>query len=117
MHAAHASNRIHYLDLLAQAVRSPDPMVDVSQGWLIRRVAPDCSRIDLASYPKRRDEGRLLKAMGWETANIHLGTRGAARAIVIDLARRKQGWLRDAATRMARRLRADWKDWRASRSS
>jgi len=116
-HAAHASNRIHYLDLLAQAVRSPDPMVDVSEGWPIRRVAPDCSRIDLASYPKRRDEGRLLKAMGWETANIHLGTRGAARAIVIDLARRKQGWLRDAATRMARRLRADWKDWRAARSS
>jgi len=116
-HAAHASGRIHYLDLLAQAVRSPDPMVDVREGWLIRRVAPDCSPIDLASYPKRRDEGRLLKAMGWETANIHLGTRGAARAIVIDLARRKQGWLRDAATRMARRLRADWKDWRAARSS
>jgi hypothetical protein len=55
--------------------------------------------------------------MGWEAGNIHLGTRGAARAIVIDLARRKQGWLRDAATRMARRLRADWKDWRAAQSS
>jgi hypothetical protein len=59
----------------------------------------------------------MLKQMGWEAANIHLGTRGAARAIVIDLARRKQGWLRDAATKMARRLRADWKDWRAAQSS
>jgi hypothetical protein len=50
-------------------------------------------------------------------ANVHLGTRGAARAIATDLGRRKQGWLRDAATRMARRLRADWKDWRAAQSS
>ena len=115
-HSAHATGRLHYLELLAHAVRSPDPMVDVRDGWLIRRLAPDCSRIELDSLPKRRDEGRLLKAMGWETGNVHLGTRGAARAIVIDLARRRQGWLRDAATRMARRLRADWKDWRAAES-
>ncbi len=116
-HSNHASGRIHYLDVIAQAVRCPDPMVDVRDGWLVRRLAPDCSRIDLASLPKRRDEGRLLKQMGWEAANIHLGTRGAARTVGIDLARRKQGWLRDAATRMGRRLRADWKDWRAAQAS
>jgi uncharacterized protein DUF2252 len=116
-HPSHSAGRLHYLDIVAQAVRCPDPMTDVREGWLVRRLSPDCSRIDLATLPKRRDEGRLLKAMGWETANIHLGTRGAARAITLDLTRRKQGWLRDAATRMGRRLRADWKDWRASRSS
>jgi uncharacterized protein (DUF2252 family) len=116
-HGTHGAARIHYLDAIAQAVRCPDPMVDVREGWLIRRLAPDCSRIELGSLPKRRDEGRLLKQMGWEAANIHLGTRGAARSIGIDLARRKQGWLRDAATRMGRRLRADWKDWRAAQSS
>ena len=116
-HSQHAGNRIHYSDLLTQAVRCPDPQVDVRDGWLVRRLSPDCSRILLDELPKRRDEARLLKAMGWEAANIHLGTRGAARAIVIDLARRKQGWLRDAATKMARRLRADWKDWRAAQAS
>jgi len=116
-HAPHATDRIHYLELVAQAVRCPDPMVDVHEGWLVRRLSPDCSRILLDELPKRRDEARLLKAMGWEAANIHLGTRGAGRAIVADLARRKQGWLRDAATRMARRLRTDWKDWRAARST
>ena len=116
-HAQHGSNRTHYLDLVTQAVRCPDPMLQVRDGWLVRRLSPDCSRILLDELPKRRDEARLLKAMGWEAANIHLGTRGAARAIVIDLARRKQGWLRDAATIMARRLRADWKDWRAAQSS
>jgi hypothetical protein len=115
-HAQHAIGRTHYADLVAQAVRSPDPLLEVRDGWLVRRLSPDCSQILLDELPKRRDEARLLKAMGWEAANIHLGTRGAGRAIVIDLARRKQGWLRDAATGMARRLRADWKDWRAAQS-
>lgn len=112
-HPAHSAGRIHYLDAVAGAVRCPDPLVEVREGWLIHRVGPDCSRIELGQLPKRRDEARLLKAMGWETANIHLGTRGAAKAILVDLARRKQGWLRDGATRMARLVRADWKDWRA----
>lgn len=115
-HPAHAGGRIHYQDAIAQAVRCPDPMAAVVDGWLLRRLAPDCSRIDLASLPRRRDEARLLKAMGWEAANVHLGTRGAGRAVAIDLARRKQGWLRDASTRMARRLRADWKEWRAAQT-
>jgi len=115
-HPAHGSERIHYGEVIGHAVRCPDPMVEVSDGWLVRRLSPDCSRILLDELPTRRDEARLLKAMGWEAANIHLGTRGAARAIPIDLARRKQGWLRDAATRMARRLRADWKDWRTAQS-
>jgi hypothetical protein len=115
-HSSHAGDRLHYPELISQAVRCPDPMVEVRDGWLIRRLSPDCSRVLLDELPKRRDEARLLKSMGWEAGNIHLGTRGAARAIVIDLARRKQGWLRDAATRMARRLRADWKDWRAAQT-
>ncbi len=112
-HAPHSPGRIHYLDAIAGAVRCPDPLVEVREGWLIRRIGPDCSRIELGMLPKRRDEARLLKAMGWEAANIHLGTRGAAKAILVDVGRRKQGWLRDAATRMARLVRADWKDWRA----
>jgi hypothetical protein len=113
-HPTHAAGRIHYLDLAASAVRCPDPMLEVREGWLIRRLSPDCSRVELAHLPKRRDEGRLLKAMGWEAGNIHLGTRGAAKTILVDLTRRKQGWLRDAATRMGRLVRADWKDWRSA---
>ena len=114
-HSPNSPGRIHYLDLLAGAVRSPDPMTDVLEGWLIRRLAPDCSRIELEKLPKRRDEARLLKAMGWEAGNLHLGSRGAAKGILVDLTRRRQGWLRDAATRMARLVRTDWKEWRAAR--
>jgi hypothetical protein len=115
-HPPHGGSKLHYLDIIGQAVRCPDPMLDVIDGWLVRRLSPDCSRIELEHLPKLRDEGRLLKAMGWEAGNVHLGTKNAARAILVDLTRRKQGWLRDAATRMGRRLRADWKDWRAAQS-
>jgi hypothetical protein len=114
-HRDHASSKIHYLELAASAVRIPDPLTDVREGWLVRRLSPDCSRIELASLPKQRDEGRLLRSMGWEAGNIHLGTRGAAKTILADLKRRKPAWLREAATTMGRLVRDDWKEWRASR--
>ena len=114
-HRDHASGRIHYLDLATSAVRCPDPLTEVREGWLVRRLSPDCSRIELDSLPVQRDEGRLLRSMGWEAGNIHLGTRGAGKAILADLKRRKSAWLREAATMMGRLVRDDWKEWRASR--
>lgn len=109
----HAGGRIFYLDLAGSAVRCPDPLTEVHDAWLVRRLSPDCSRIELDSLPKPRDEGRLLRAMGWEAGNIHLGTRGAGKVVLGDLKRRKSAWLREAATKMARIVRADWKEWRA----
>ncbi|HWO91560.1 MAG TPA: DUF2252 family protein [Methylomirabilota bacterium] len=115
-HRDHASGRIHYLDLATSAVRCPDPLTEVREGWLVRRLSPDCSRIELDSLPVQRDEGRLLRSMGWEAGNIHLGTRGAGKAILADLKRRESAWLREAATMMGRLVRDDWKEWRASRA-
>jgi hypothetical protein len=63
--------------------------------------------------PKKRDEYRLLEAMGWETANIHLGSRASA-GIRRDLAKRRGNWLRDAAKAMAKATASDWKDWKNS---
>lgn len=114
-HKDHPSGRILYLDASAGPLRSPDPFVEVRDGWLIRRLAPDCGRIELSSLPRPRDEARLLKAMGWEAANIHLGTKGVRRPILAQLKGRRSSWLRDAATKMGRLVRADWKTWRASR--
>src|SRR4029077_16907046 len=56
------------------AVRVRDPFFGVSSNWIVRRLAPDCTRIELADLPRARDEERLLRAMGWETANMHLGS-------------------------------------------
>lgn len=100
-----------YQRALERAVRVPDPFVHVKGRWLIRRLAPDCSRIELGSLPKTRDELRLLHAMGWETGNIHLGTKAAVPRVLRDLQQRPGKWLRRAAEAMTKATIEDWKEW------
>ena len=107
----HGSNTIMYQSLLDQAVRSRDPFVQVRDNWLVRRLSPYCSRIELTSLPKRRDENRLLYSMGWETANVHLGSRKATKAVQRDLSIRKANWLRMATKTMTKAIISDWKEW------
>lgn len=103
--------RIGYQQVLDTAVRCPDPYVRLKGEWIVRRLAPDCSRIELAALPKERDEIRLLNAMGFETANVHLGS-GKARAIQADMKRRGTGWLSKAAGEMVAAVTLDWEAWR-----
>jgi hypothetical protein len=105
---------IYYSAILEQSLRAPDPFVKAESGWLVRRLAPYCSRIELFQLRRGGDEKKLLQAMGHETANIHLGTRGAARSILRDLKKRKPKWLRQAAEEMTRATTKDWKEWRSS---
>src|SRR3989449_913988 len=106
-----AAGTIHYDAILRRGVRCPDPCVRVDGAWLVRRLAPDCSRVRLNELPRKRDEARLLSAMGWETANVHLGSP-ASRAIRADVKRRDKRWLHDAARRLADAIADDWRDWR-----
>jgi len=107
-----AGGRTHYGKILDSAVRVPDPFVRPYDGWLLRRLAPDCSRIELASLPGSRNEERLLYSMGWETANVHFGTRRAIRVITRDLAKRPGNWLHKAAKAMYRATERDWREWK-----
>jgi uncharacterized protein (DUF2252 family) len=106
-----------YAELIGRAVRVPDPFLTVHGEWLIRRLAPDCSRIELASLPRGHDESRLLWMMGWETANMHLGSPRARRSILADLGRRKVTWLAKAAERMSEAVVGDWRKWRKAMRS
>lgn len=47
-----------------------DPLVVVRGRWQCRRLAPDCVKLDLADYG-RGEERHLLRAMGFEAANVH----------------------------------------------
>ena len=68
-------------EIVRRAVRVPDPFVQLHERWIVRRLAPDCLRIELGWLPKARDEARMLRAMGKETANVHLGSRQATDAV------------------------------------
>lgn len=104
---------IHYAAIVDRAVRCRDPFLRVQRRWVVRRLAPDCARIELADLPRQRDEMRLLRAMGWETANVHLGS-AKARVLEKDVARRSRNWLRRAASTMQDAVREDYESWRAS---
>jgi hypothetical protein len=101
---------IHYQQALSRSVRTADPFVRLKKDWIVRRLAPDCTRIELASVPKDKEKSKLLHAMGWETANIHLGSN-QKRSILADLGKRAPHWLHEAATLMVKATRADWLEW------
>jgi len=110
---AENSQEIFFERLQSAAVRMPDPYLMVHGRWLVRRLAPDCARIELASLPQSRDEAHLLRVMGHETANLHLGSREAVAAVQADLQWRTATWLHEAAKNMAHATTEDWLIWKA----
>ena len=106
------TKEILYQSILNSAVRCRDPFVQLRGRWIVRRLAPDCSRIELSSLPKERDETRLLEAMGWETANLHLGSGKAVAKVRRDLTKRPSNWLHLAARRMVKATAEDWEEWK-----
>ena len=103
---------ILYQTIINRAVRCPDHFVQLRGRWIVRRLAPDCSRIELASLRVPDTELRLLHAMGWETANIHLGTPSARKLILRHIAKQKGKWLHHAAEVMLEATRSDWDIWK-----
>ena len=108
------SKRICYQQILDRSIRAVDPFVRLKGRWIVRRLAPDCSRVELSHMPKERDENKLLHAMGFETANVHLGTARAAQAVRRDLAKRPRHWLHEASTKMVNATVKDWREWQAA---
>jgi hypothetical protein len=107
-------DRPQYDKIVKQAIRCPDPFLELRKGWIVRRLTPDCGRVELTMLPKGRDEYKLLEAMGRETANIHLGSKRAIAKVKRDLSKRPDGWLHDAAKAMVHATSEDWRSWCSS---
>jgi hypothetical protein len=103
----------YYERAMTRAIRSPDPFQRVVGRWIVKRLAPDSNPIEIATLPAKRDEARLVRAMGVETANVHLGSPAGAKAALTDVRRRHSRWLHHAAKAMAQAIERDWKDYRA----
>ena len=108
----HGPSEILYQAIIGRAVRCLDPFVQLRGRWIVRRLSPHCSRIELADLKAQGQETRLLRAMGFETANIHLGTRSARKAILRHLQKQKGKWLHSATLDMVKGVREDWKVWK-----
>jgi hypothetical protein len=110
--AGRRNESILYAALIERAVRVPDPVLRVTGRWVIRRLAPHCARIELGDLPDRRDEYQLLRSMGFETANNHLGTKGARRQIARELRKLEPKWLHRLTAGLARATEREWREWR-----
>jgi len=105
-------SEILYQTIISRAVRCPDPFVQLRGRWIVRRLSPHCSRIELSQLKVEGEELRLLRAMGWETANVHLGTESARKPILRHIQRQKGKWLHEATEAMLAAVREDWKIWK-----
>jgi hypothetical protein len=100
--------------IVRSAVRCADPYYEVRRGWLVRRLGPDCSRIDIDELINHEDLASLLHAMGQETANIHLGTPKGRKRIRESWSHLPPDWLETAAHQM---LKLSLKDWHRFKSA
>ena len=103
---------ILYQMIITNAVRCLDPFVQLRGRWIVRRLSPHCSRIELATLKAAGEESRLLHAMGQETANIHLGAKAARKAILRHMGKQKGKWLHQATLKMAEAVEDDWEAWK-----
>jgi hypothetical protein len=91
-----------------------DPWRRQSRKWVLRPLAPDATRLELARLRRKHEESLLLNSMGQEAANIHLiALREAAppKAIRRDDQGREENWLRQAAATMVTLTESDYAEW------
>ena len=97
--------------MLTRAIRSPDPILKVLDQWVVRRIAPDCIKVETKDLPESNQK-QMLHAMGRELANVHLGVASeeTIAEIKADLAEREEKdgqWFSDAVSLLARQVQED----------
>lgn len=96
----------------SQRAYAGDPFVVSDGDWTVRRLAPDCSRIEFFDLPSNRYGRVLLSSMGRDIANVHLGTEGVRSLILADLRKRGKNWLHDAVRTMGGAVREEHLEWK-----
>jgi hypothetical protein len=93
-----------------------DPWRRQSGKWVLRRLAPDATRLELSALRRKHDEAAFLHSMGAEAANVHLCGAGSAKQLRKDERARHAVWLLDAARTMARVTEHDHAEWSRAHS-
>jgi hypothetical protein len=101
-----------FLELSTGQFRSPDPWLDVQNGFVCRRLAADSRKIDLHNDDDRLDlHINLFSAMGFDLGAIHAADRQAG-AITTHLARQADDWLHGAAQIASADVENDFNTWK-----
>jgi hypothetical protein len=95
--------------------RAPDPWCRVTDEVVVRRLSPNARKIEVDTHRKALFLPNMLRAMGHELANVHLGGRVLPQTIEQDLARRGDRWLPRAVRTAADVVTADFQAYRRNR--
>ena len=104
---------LRYTEILAQAIRCPDPTLKCEEGWLTRRLAPDGSRVELADLPGKRDDEKMFSAMGREVGAMHRRADKAEAAVAFLKGGLPPKRLLSAAQDMLTALESDFQRFKA----
>jgi hypothetical protein len=114
-----------FVDLAMAPMRAPDPNLTVTDGFLVRRLAPDSRKAELSKHPgdQLQDtvleklevkniplQNKLLTAMGREIGPLHAATADV-QAVKTDLNGRNADWLHVASKKAADAVKEDFKAW------
>ena len=94
--------------------RANDPWYRLKGNLLVRRLSPNNRKLEAEGGSIDLLTPDMLRAMGLELANVHLGTGNRRAAIVRDLARRDGDWLHANAKLAAAAVARDYADWKAA---
>ena len=94
--------------------RPHDPWYRIKNNVVVRRLSPNNRKIEVEKGKSTLFTRDMLETMGFELANVHLGTAERRDAIRRDLEKRKRGWLTANARAASDATTQEFKDWKAS---
>jgi uncharacterized protein (DUF2252 family) len=104
--------RLRVQDIADGRYRAPDPWFSANNKVVVRRLSPNNRKIEVEAQSDQLLSQSMLRAMGHELANIHLGTADRRNAIARDFRRRSRGWLHRATRAAAAAVSKEFKEWR-----
>jgi uncharacterized protein (DUF2252 family) len=102
----------HLMELATGPHRAPDPHLHVRDGYIIRQIAPDARKIDLAEIADATLTVKLLEAMGFDLGAIHAADAAQASRIKAHLKKMDDDWLHQAAKDVTAAVRKDFEEWK-----
>jgi Uncharacterized protein conserved in bacteria (DUF2252) len=108
------STKIHCAEIASARYRAQDPWYAVTDNMVVRRISPNNRKIETDDDAFSELTADMLRAMGQELANAHLGTADCASTIMNALGQYKQDWLTSNAKKMADATKRDYQAYRST---
>ncbi|MDF3886684.1 DUF2252 family protein [Cupriavidus basilensis] len=106
----HKTATSRFISVATGAYRSPDPFLHVSGGFILRRIAPESRKLELADVTRAGNGPQLLRAMGRDVGSIHAAHKRAPE-VLEHVRHMPKGWLVDCVRHSTAFVLEDYETW------